>query len=155
MHKKGSTPNVANYRPVSVLCNFSKKFQIYFFSRIEDFFKRNFQISCNQFGYKKNKSTELATLNLNFAKNSYANCVFLDYLSWSDTFIRTLLLSKLYKAGIRGRCYNLLHSYFKNGNQAVEFNETLSIRIARELGVVLRSKLGPLFYDLYTSSPRR
>ena len=62
--KKGSKKCINNYRPISVLCNLSKLFDSLIYDRVHSFFNKFNLLSENQFGFRKNKNTELAILEL-------------------------------------------------------------------------------------------
>ena len=64
IHKKNARNNVANYRPISLQCNLGKIFECMFYNRISSFFQKFSPLTNHQFGFRKNKNTELATLHL-------------------------------------------------------------------------------------------
>jgi hypothetical protein len=56
LHKKGVMGNMGNYRPVSLLCAFSKILEKWLLS----FLTRNTVLTEAQHGFRKNRSTETA-----------------------------------------------------------------------------------------------
>ena len=58
--KKGPRNLIQNHRPISILCNLSKIFDGLIHRRITSFFTKFNLLSDNQFGFRKNKNTELA-----------------------------------------------------------------------------------------------
>ena len=84
IYKKGSKTDIKNYRPVSVLGNISKIFEGLMFNRVSEFFYKNGLLCETQYGFLKNKSTELAYLELiqkivpTIEEKKFAVCVFLD-----------------------------------------------------------------------------
>jgi len=84
IHKKGSIQEIPNYRPISVLCNLSKIFENLIYERIQKFCQSSNFLAENQFGFRKNRNTELAAFNLMdkllhaLEDQKYAICVFLD-----------------------------------------------------------------------------
>ena len=156
IHKKGPRNLVSNFRPISVLTNFSKIFESLLYNRLQSFFQANEILSRNQFGYRKNLSTELAVFDLLFkvlpaiADKKYCLCIFLDYSACFDTLSREILFKKLYRYGVRGLSLNLFRSYFDNRKQSVAFNCSSSTESEQKLGVIQGSKTGPLFFDIYS-----
>ena len=65
-----------------------------------------------------------------------------------DTVNIDLLLDKLYKMGCRGICYEILKSYWTNGQQYTSVNNSNSETAEVEVGVAQGSVLGPLQYLL-------
>ena len=157
IHKKNSRENICNYRPISVQSNLSKIFDNMFYNRIQSFFQTSSLLLENQYGFRKKKNTELATLDLvnkilpAIENKSYAICVFLDYKACFDTISRSILYRKLERYGVRGIALDLVKSYYENRKQYVAFNACKSDIMLQELGVVQGSKCGPLFFDIYSN----
>ena len=62
IHKKGNTNDYNNYRPISVLNTCSKILERAVHKQLIDYLETNDLLSKTQFGYKKNRSAELATI---------------------------------------------------------------------------------------------
>ena len=62
IHKKGNTNDYNNYRPISVLNICSKILERAVHKQLTDHPEINDLLSKTQFGYRKNRSTELATI---------------------------------------------------------------------------------------------
>ena len=160
VYKRGSQNQISNYRPVSLLCNLSKVFESVLYKRLESYFRLKGFLLDEQYGFRKNKNTELAIFSLingvlpAFEESKFAICVFLDYSACFDTLCRDMLLRKLGRYGIRGPCYDLIKSYFTDRKQFVSYGNCDSATLAQKLGVIQGSKCGPLFYDIYTSDIR-
>lgn len=60
LYKSGDRNNFGNYRPVSILLVFSKAFEKILHCRLTKFIDKQNMLTPNQFGFCKNKSTELA-----------------------------------------------------------------------------------------------
>ena len=157
VHKKGPKNQTTNYRPIAILCNFGKIFECILFKRLQSFFTNQGLLSEKQYGFRKNKSTELAILDLiskllpAFQENKYAICCFLDYTACFDTIDRNRVLTKFDRYGVRGPSLEILKSYFQNRSQIVCYGEAQSSPLQQELGVVQGSRLGPLLFDIYTN----
>ena len=127
IHKKRPRNLVSNFRPIIVLTNFSNIFESLLYNRLQENFQTNSLLSKNQFGYRRNLSTEIAIFDLLFrvlpviADKKYCLCIFLDYSACFDTLSREILLNKLHRYGVRGLSLNLFRSYFENRRQSVIF----------------------------------
>jgi hypothetical protein len=61
--KKGSKTDISNYRPISLLASFSKVFEKVIYKRLH-YIKGNNILTKEQYGFRKNSSTEIASHNL-------------------------------------------------------------------------------------------
>ena len=124
---------------------------------MSNFFVSQGLLSENQYGFRKNRSTELAIFSLidrilpAIENKIYAVCVFLDYSACFDTLSRDILISKLYRYGVRGLPLNLIKSYFADRKQYVNYKDAKSSMVNQDIGVIQGSKCGPMFYDIYSS----
>ena len=64
MHKGNEESKVDNYRPISVLNYFSKLLEQFVAGRLTKFIDKNDILSKHQYGFRKNRSTELQYLTL-------------------------------------------------------------------------------------------
>ena len=155
--KKGPQNLIINYRPIASLCNINKLFESILHARLTNYFASFELLAENQFGFRKDRNTELAIFELlnkllpAIEAKKYAVCVFLDYSACFDTLSRDVLYDKLDKYGIRGNTLNLFKSYFSDRLQYVNYEEVSSYKRYQNLGVIQGSKLGPLFFDVYSS----
>lgn len=155
IHKNGSPLEVNNYRPISVLPVISKLFERCMFDRLSSFVKEFNLLSDVQFGFRRNCSTQDALLN--FTENVYdaldANefflSIFVDFSKAFDTVKHDILLGKMYKYGIRGRCLDWIKSYLENRQQYVVVGDAKSQSSYNNIGVPQGSILGPLFFIIY------
>ena len=101
-HKKDNTENMNNYRPVSLLNAFSKVFEKIVFFQLYDYFKDNKLLYNGQYGFRKDHSTELATMGLidralsEIDRKNYAIAVFMDLSKAFDTLDHKILIKKLH-----------------------------------------------------------
>lgn len=58
IHKAGDKANISNFRPISVINNFSKIFEKCLKDRLVDFFQKNNVLSNDQYGFRSGMSTE-------------------------------------------------------------------------------------------------
>ena len=124
---------------------------------MKQFFNDENLLSEKQYGFRAGKNTELAVIDLfhkvlpAIEQKKFAICVFLDYSSCFDTIDRNILMSKLYKYGIRGLNYDIINSYFSDRHQYVEFQNCKSRSMSQNLGIVQGSRLGPLMWDIHST----
>jgi hypothetical protein len=62
--KKGSKTEMSNYRPISLLTFFSKVFEKVIYNRLHNHIKVNNILAKEQYGFRNNSSTEIASYNL-------------------------------------------------------------------------------------------
>ena len=72
LHKKGRKEKIENYRPISILSPFNKIFEKILHQRLSDYWKKNTVLSDQQFGFPKNRSTNLA---VTYTKPYYSNVI--------------------------------------------------------------------------------
>jgi hypothetical protein len=144
-----------NYRPISLLTNFSKFYEKVMHNRITNFINR-FEILYHlQFGFRKNHSTVTPLIHLinkiatSIDEKKITVGVFLDLSKAFDTLDHQTLFTKLEHYGIRGMALQWIKSYFYDRRQYVQFNEISSTENNIICGVPQGSILGPLFFLLY------
>lgn len=158
VYKSGDTTNVCNYRPISVINNFAKIFEQCLKNRLIDFFDKFDVITDRQFGFRKNKSTEHAVLDLlyetisNLDSNKKCLAVFLDLAKAFDTVSHHILLERLEHVGVRGLALNIFKNYLKNRTQKVKIDNFLSESQTITMGVPQGTVLGPILFLVYINS---
>ena len=117
-----------NYRPISILSNFSKVFERVMYNRLIEFIERFEILYCYQFGFRKNNSTNFALIHLTnkiataIDQNKITAGVFVDLSKAFDTLNHQILFSKLERYGIRGVALQWIKSYFENREQFVQYH---------------------------------
>ena len=117
-----------NYRPVSLLSQFSKILEKWFAQKLFFFLEKHKLITEKQYGFRAKRSTALALIELiekitSVTENKQDTVgVFIDFSKAFDTINHSLLLSKSYNYGIRGLAHQWLKSYLNNRQQFVRIN---------------------------------
>ncbi|XP_057298769.1 uncharacterized protein LOC130629535 [Hydractinia symbiolongicarpus] len=136
---KGSSIDVSNYRPISLLSNIEKIYEKVMYNRIIGFLNNHDILYPKQFGFRKQHSTSQAVLTIVerirhcLDKGELACGVFVDLQKAFDTVDHKILLSKLNHYGIRGKANDWFRSYLTGRLQYVSIG----------------SVLGPLLFLLY------
>lgn len=155
LYKSGAVDCISNYRPISVLPLFSKIVEKVINSRITSHLNKYNLISANQYGFQKNKSTEMALLNIreklvdNIEKQLYTLGIFLDFSKAFDSIKHEILYVKLPYYGIRGLALELIRSYLSYRKQYVLLHNMSSDTEYIKFGVPQGSILGPILFILY------
>jgi len=158
--KKGSKTEMSNYRPVSLLTSFSKVFEKVIYKRLHYHIKNSTILAKEQYGFRNNSSTEIASYNLinNILKALYNKMwvggIFCDLTKAFDYVNCNILLPKLEFYCITGRANNLIKSHLNDRYQRVLIKNKYSKNWFSEWGKVKQgvpqgSVLRPLYFLLY------
>ena len=151
MFKSGNRKEFSNYRPVSILPQFSKILEKLFYNRLVSFIEKQKLFFCHQYGFRKKCSTEYAVGDMvelisdAIDKNEYSIGLFIDLKKAFDTIDHYILQDKLYM----GSALNWVKSFLSNRKQYVELNGQKSNQLLITCGVPQGSILGPLPFILY------
>ena len=130
--KSGSNVEFNNYRPISLLCQFSKILEKLYNKRLEKFIDKNKILSTSQYGFRTNMFTSRALIDLveeistSLDKKKYTLGVFIDFKKAFDTVNHSVLIEKLNHYGVRGVAENWIKSYLSGRNQFVKLGECSS-----------------------------
>ena len=122
IHKRDSTENLANYRPISLLSVSDKLIEKLMHKRLYGFLDQNNILFKNQFGFRKGSSTAQALTNIterlkeSIDDHKIGCGVFIDLSKAFDTVNHKILLLKLEHYGIRGTSLRWFESYLSNRN---------------------------------------
>ena len=157
LYKNGNHNAFTNYRPVSLLPQFSKILEKLFSGKLDAFIEKENILNESQYGFRSNRSTSMALLELIEEITSAVDnkkctiCVFIDLKKAFDTIDHKLLLTKLEHYGIRGIAYDWIKSYLCERKQYVSVNSCNSEAMNVVCGVPQGSILGPKLVILYVN----
>ena len=147
LHKRNSTENAENYRPISILPLLSKILEK---TRVQ-FLTVNDLISSKQFGFRSNHSCETALIIMtdkwlnSMYNNEYSGVVFVDLCKAFDLVNHNILLQNLSLYKINNNSLLWFESYLNDRIQSVKINSTSSAELTNNYGVPQGSIIGPLF----------
>ena len=150
--KKGKLDDINNYRPISLLSQFSKILEKIIYNRFLHFINKHNLLYTKQYGFIRNSSTSHAlydhynVIESNLERNNKVASLFLDL---KKAFDLKILLNKLKYYGFRGTSNRLIESYLKDRMLSTRIDNELSERNIIKGGVPQGSILGPLLFILY------
>ena len=128
LFKSGDRFQFSNFRPISLLSQFSKILENIFNKRLTYFIEAQHILSNGQYGFRSNPSTSLALTEFvekvtsAMDKSQTTIGVFIDLKKPFDTVDHNILLSKLQRYGVRGLALEWIRSYLSNRRQYVCYN---------------------------------
>lgn len=155
LHKGGSTQEINNFRPISLLSIFDKIIEKLMHKRLYGFLEDHKILYENQFGFRKNNSTAHSLMEItekikeSIDNGNYGCGIFIDLKKAFDTVNHKILLMKLEHYGVRGSYLQWFESYLTNRKQFVYYNGVSSETKTITCGVPQGSVLGPLLFLLY------
>lgn len=151
--KKGNLTLVTNYRPISLLCVFSKIFEKIIVKHLSFMLKNS--LSTNQHGFIAGRSTVtnlvsfLQNTGPSVLKRGQVDVVYFDLSSAFDIVNHNLLLTKLQHYGLSPLYIEFIKSYISNRRFQVKVGKFLSSTYPSDCGVPQGSNLGPLLFILF------
>jgi len=155
IYKNGDKTCINNYRPISMLSNFSKILEKIVKNRLITFLEKHELLSKQQFGFRPGLGTENALYSAtHFIKNALDNskkviAIFLDLSKAFDTVNHKKLLNILPNFSITVTSLIWFTSYLENRKQTVRINGITGDDLFINCGVPQGSVLGPLLFILY------
>ena len=151
--KKGDPKLVQNYRPIALLCNFSKILECIIHKRI--YFQVKTLVSPEQHGFVEKRSTitNLAYFSQFVSeaidRKSQVDVIYTDFQKAFDQIDHFILLNKLHHFGFTQSLLSLLESCLFNRVQSVQYRNFHSSNFSPISDVPQGSNLGPLLLLLF------
>ena len=108
LHKSGPINNIDNYRPISVLPSLSKVLERCVHTQVMSYLESNNLLSVHQFGFRKQRSTELAAtcfidhVRKSMDQGELTGTIYIDLSKAFDTISHGAIIAKLPRFGIVG-----------------------------------------------------
>lgn len=153
MHKAGDMSKVENFRHVSLLCSFSKVFEIVILTRVSFYFSR--KLATVQHGFIKGRSVEtnlcssLDYIALIVLSRGQADTVYSNLSKAFDKVNHELLLYKLSLYGVTTPLLTWFNSYLTDRQNSVRVLSSLSEFLVPSSGVPQGSNFGPLLFLIF------
>ena len=157
IHKKESTEEISNYRPISILPTLSKVFERAAVNQIVHYLESNHLLSHCQHAYRKSHSTVTCLYeSVNYLYEMIDNkrwtaVASLDLSKAFDSISHTLLLNKLLNLGLSRSSTEWISSYLNSRTQVTKFKNFTSEKETILSGVPQGSILGPLLFLCFTN----
>ena len=139
IHKKGDKANIENYRPISLLCNFSKIFESVITTHL--YAQLSPYISCRQHGFMKKRSTftNLMTLSQQLSENidnrRQTDVIYADLTKAFDRMPSSIVVQELQEHGVCSNVVKVIESYLEGRSFQVEYEGHKSKQLIADSGV--------------------
>ena len=153
--KKDDQAQIKNYRPISVLPVISKIFENAMHIQLIEYFTFHNLLANQQYGFRPNRSTELAALelmdrNINFTNQSlWPVNIYIDLSKAFDSLKYDILPSKLKFYGLQSKALQLLKSYLSDRSQYVQIDNVKSNPHSVSCGIPQGSVMGSLLFNIF------
>lgn len=152
VYKKGDKHEIENYRPIVILSNVAKVFEIVIHEIV--FSHSKGLIIPNQHGFFAGRSTTTNLLSVTqfvsevLDRGSQVDIIYTDFSKAFDRLDHGILLTKLSTFGLCPQLLNFFKSYLLDRKLFVQYRGFESVSIQATSGVPQGSVLGPLFFNV-------
>lgn len=157
IYKKNEAHNLTNYRPVSLLIAISKVFEKAVHKQLYEYFNINKLFFPSQYGFRKDHSTEYASLELidrALQATDNRDCMLITFMDLSkafDTLDHSIMINKLRYYGVDPIALKWFSSYLTSRKQYTVIDNVCSEQMTVKTGVPQGSILGPLLFLIYVN----
>lgn len=157
IYKKGEHTELSNYRPICVLPTLSKILETILKHQIIAYFEENNLFTPQQFGFRKNRSTEMAIREVvqyllqSLDESQKCASIYCDLSKAFDCLRHDILILKLTYYGFKAKELDMMISYLRNRTQTVSVKGQTSFTGNIDIGVPQGSVLGPLLFLIYVN----
>ena len=153
-----------NYRPISLLNTMMKLYEALIKKRLVKWLESGNHLSQLQAAYRTGRSTcdhilVIQELFLEYRCNKIGPrggkrkrplyFCFLDLRKAFDTVIRSILFSKLFNVGIKGKMHRIISDMYTGNIARIQIQDLLSPKFEINRGVMQGSKLGPVLFNIF------
>ena len=153
IHKDGDRVSVEHYRGISLLTITGKCQEILAYNAIYGQVTAFIHSSHHGFLRGRSCTTQLLLAHHDWSKaldnSGQVDVVFIDFAKAFDLVNHSILLTKLYKYGVRGSLLEWCRDYLTDRQQKVVVKGEVSDWLTITSGVPQGSLLGPLFFIIY------
>nr|CAH7744555.1 unnamed protein product [Callosobruchus chinensis] len=155
IYKSLDKSSINNYRPIAILNNFAKLFEIIVYNRI--YLATKNILSIDQHGFMKQRSTitNLATVSQylcdHMDNRGQVDVIYTDFTKAFDKIDHNILIQKIECLGFNKTYVDLLKSYISLRPHYVYYNGFSSSTYIANSGVPQGSNLGPLLFIIYVN----
>ena len=155
LHKKQSTLDKRNYRPVAILSPLSKILEKVVYNQLYNYFERKKPFHASLHGYRRGRSTMTALLSMYdkwvqaATKGELTGIVLIDLSAAFDLVSPKILIEKLKIYGLDTEFITWIETYLLDRYQCVWIDHVYSNLMHNSIGVPQGSILGPLLFLIF------
>ena len=155
LHKKQSTLDKRNYKPVAILSPLSKILEKVVYNQLYNYFERKKPFHASLHGYRRGRSTMTALLSMYdkwvqaATKGELTGIVLIDLSAAFDLVSPKILIEKLKIYGLDTEFITWIETYLLDRYQCVWIDHVYSNLMHNSIGVPQGSILGPLLFLIF------